>query len=511
MRPTYSLIIATSIVLVPLLACGNRPAEKKSAPTSAAAVRPAAASTKTELRLPENVTGPYQLPSSEQAGDVDARLLLWIGGDQVALGQLDAITAHQPEALATVPLDELADQVYAISHQGEPTGKVGAPATSNRDSGDGAEDTQGQDQSGADLHKADSDQGAVEIRTPDHDEHNGIKWADPSLRGPFITGTATFDPDSDERTVRGPKMGSARTVSAMSDFGPDLATCSIGDNAPLVMVDRNTKATRVATIVDSLCEYGARFAVSQGLETRQHSVLLGRLCRKDQCGPSPSAHRDLGDAAQGDAEPLLLRWTDQGLRAEFGTTRRDIRLAQLTDTIRELTGGRPTSLELVVGDQNATTADLIGILDAAAIAGLHSVYLALPQHLTASPWGNFRLGPCDHSRPRRRAVSPMVRIGRDQAVTGQLDQSVIRRFLRRQLPRIQRCYEKRVAVDPKLAGTVVVDFEIDRAGRVTSVDAEGVDPAVSNCVAKQVQAIRFPKPRDNGTAKARYSFHCALR
>jgi outer membrane biosynthesis protein TonB len=89
---------------------------------------------------------------------------------------------------------------------------------------------------------------------------------------------------------------------------------------------------------------------------------------------------------------------------------------------------------------------------------------------------------------------------------GNLDKNIIRRFIRRSLPRIRYCYEKQLLLKPKLAGTVTVTFEIGTDGSVSRVDAKGITPAVSQCVGKTVGAIRFPKPQGGGVVSVRYPF-----
>ena len=58
-----------------------------------------------------------------------------------------------------------------------------------------------------------------------------------------------------------------------------------------------------------------------------------------------------------------------------------------------------------------------------------------------------------------RRGAPQVRIGNASA-TGDLDKNIIRRYIRRKLPRIRYCYEKELLVKPSLSGTVVTQFLI---------------------------------------------------
>ena len=89
---------------------------------------------------------------------------------------------------------------------------------------------------------------------------------------------------------------------------------------------------------------------------------------------------------------------------------------------------------------------------------------------------------------------PEVVIG--DVVTGEgLDKNIIRRYIRRKLPRIKYCYEKQLLVRPGLRGIVNTSFQISPNGGVLSAQAKGVSEEVSSCVADVVRSIQFPKPR----------------
>ncbi len=104
-----------------------------------------------------------------------------------------------------------------------------------------------------------------------------------------------------------------------------------------------------------------------------------------------------------------------------------------------------------------------------------------------------------------RPQSPLVRVG-NAVATGDLDKNIIRRIIRRKLPRIRFCYEKVLIKKPSLSGTVVVNFEISPEGRVSKAEAKGLDTAVSDCVAKTLLTTRFPNPRNGGKVTVRYPF-----
>lgn len=104
-----------------------------------------------------------------------------------------------------------------------------------------------------------------------------------------------------------------------------------------------------------------------------------------------------------------------------------------------------------------------------------------------------------------RLGSPQVRVG-TPTVTGDLDKNIIRRYVRRKLPQIRYCYEKELLADPTLQGTVRVSFVISHTGQAGNANAAGVNDAVSGCVARLIETIRFPKPKGGGVVQVAYPF-----
>jgi hypothetical protein len=102
----------------------------------------------------------------------------------------------------------------------------------------------------------------------------------------------------------------------------------------------------------------------------------------------------------------------------------------------------------------------------------------------------------------RTATVPTVSIGQP-ATLGDLDPAIIRRYVKRNISRIQYCYERELLRNPRLAGTVATQFVIGPEGHVANVTASGVDPTVSSCIAAVIQGIEFPRPFD-GPVQVRY-------
>ena len=105
-----------------------------------------------------------------------------------------------------------------------------------------------------------------------------------------------------------------------------------------------------------------------------------------------------------------------------------------------------------------------------------------------------------------RAPVPTVYIAAP-LVVGSLDKAIIRRYVRRQLEKLQYCYEQRLLGHPRLAGTVTVHFAINPDGRVASATADGMhDDKLEACVAGVIQAIEFPRTDDGSVVQVNYPF-----
>lgn len=106
---------------------------------------------------------------------------------------------------------------------------------------------------------------------------------------------------------------------------------------------------------------------------------------------------------------------------------------------------------------------------------------------------------------RRPVHLPRVRPGR-QLVKGALDVDIIRRVIRRSLPRFRYCYEKQLLGDPQLAGKVSTRFVIDPNGNVSSATVTGLNREVAKCIEQALRALKFPKPRGGGVVVVSYPF-----
>jgi hypothetical protein len=82
-------------------------------------------------------------------------------------------------------------------------------------------------------------------------------------------------------------------------------------------------------------------------------------------------------------------------------------------------------------------------------------------------------------------------------VKGDLDKAIIRRYVKRNIQKLQYCYEKELLVKPKLKGTLTATFVIGVDGKVTSAKATGLKDGavVEECYVRVIEMIAFPKPK----------------
>ncbi|MBT8494149.1 MAG: AgmX/PglI C-terminal domain-containing protein [Deltaproteobacteria bacterium] len=95
-------------------------------------------------------------------------------------------------------------------------------------------------------------------------------------------------------------------------------------------------------------------------------------------------------------------------------------------------------------------------------------------------------------RPHAKGKPPTI--GIPKVGPGGPDKAIIRRYIRRKLPRIRHCYEKQLLNNPSLAGTVNTQFLISPVGKVQGVRASGSgNAALDSCVGAAISSIQFPK------------------
>jgi outer membrane biosynthesis protein TonB len=74
------------------------------------------------------------------------------------------------------------------------------------------------------------------------------------------------------------------------------------------------------------------------------------------------------------------------------------------------------------------------------------------------------------------------------------DRVMMRRYIKREIAKIQYCYEKELPSHPDLTGTVTVKLTIAADGTVVTATGSGLQGDVDACVAGVIKTIRFDKP-----------------
>ena len=92
---------------------------------------------------------------------------------------------------------------------------------------------------------------------------------------------------------------------------------------------------------------------------------------------------------------------------------------------------------------------------------------------------------------------------------GSLDPFAVRQKIRRDLPRINRCYESALRHEPELEGKVSVRFAVIRTGYVKGVrvlENTTGNSSVERCVARVVGSLRFPRRRYGESVRFTFPF-----
>lgn len=89
-------------------------------------------------------------------------------------------------------------------------------------------------------------------------------------------------------------------------------------------------------------------------------------------------------------------------------------------------------------------------------------------------------------------------------IEGQLAPEGVASAVRATSPRLQRCFETRLATGAKIGGTLRVRLVVNRRGGVTTATAEGFDDGLAICVTSVLRDVRLPRTKDGGTATVVY-------
>jgi hypothetical protein len=105
----------------------------------------------------------------------------------------------------------------------------------------------------------------------------------------------------------------------------------------------------------------------------------------------------------------------------------------------------------------------------------------------------------DGETTKRENVVPDPIIGHPVA-NGELDKSIIRRYIRAQMERFRHAFEVALLSNPNLQGTVTMQFFISPQGKVLQASVSGVGNATfRNAIKSVLNSVKFPAPTDGGT------------
>lgn len=155
-----------------------------------------------------------------------------------------------------------------------------------------------------------------------------------------------------------------------------------------------------------------------------------------------------------------------------------------------------------------------GLLDSPLLQddALHERALAwVPKTPDAPPPSTLLQDVGLHERPLAR-VPKTLDAPPISTLQGGIPKELVAATLRTALPAIRNCYEKSLTSQPTLAGKLMTSFRIAADGSVDEAkEAPGEgppfpDPKVTECILKQIRALRFPKPNGGGVVKVKYPF-----
>jgi outer membrane biosynthesis protein TonB len=124
--------------------------------------------------------------------------------------------------------------------------------------------------------------------------------------------------------------------------------------------------------------------------------------------------------------------------------------------------------------------------------------------------GNVEVGSGSGKPAKRKGpkISFSMRSTRPDIEDGALDPSSVARRIRRKKRAFQSCYERELKRNPSLKGKLVLEVTVGGNGRVNdvSVDSNGLNNQVANCIKSKMRSIRFPKPEGGEEATFTYPF-----
>jgi Ca-activated chloride channel homolog len=138
--------------------------------------------------------------------------------------------------------------------------------------------------------------------------------------------------------------------------------------------------------------------------------------------------------------------------------------------------------------------------DAAATRPVRVVVPVVAPRITRDVAGDPTIAATPVAVPQITFSGPPLR-------RGQLDGTIVRRYIRLKLPGVRHCYELALRLAPALAGQVVSELDIAPNGVVAMVRVSGIgDRTLHACIERELREIRFPEVRDGDPVRVTYPF-----
>ncbi|PIE21189.1 MAG: hypothetical protein CSA66_00060 [Proteobacteria bacterium] len=235
--------------------------------------------------------------------------------------------------------------------------------------------------------------------------------------------------------------------------------------------------------------------------------------------PAPAPPKDVVSSVE--APPQIPKKMRQRISARMSGSRGKASTSSLIERLRTPRQGVGHTLKEVTTNIEAKAAGRQ--TDVHKVTGeLLAMGGAEPQFATAGGGGEHR-GPLAGEDVRGKitkklSLKPNKSAGKVRGkvsgmrsrtkVKGSLDPALVYKVIDHNIGRIQSCYEKRLRVNPSLAGKITFRWKISTTGRVKGVRQHTSslgDAKVSSCIQQILKRLRFPKP-DGGEVEIFYPF-----
>jgi len=287
-------------------------------------------------------------------------------------------------------------------------------------------------------------------------------------------------------------------------------------SAPLVFVDRQQPAGRIVGLAAKLCQHGLHLAVvtkSKDQVVVGHRVGLGTF-ESDRCktsgGSGVGGHGSITGGVAIELSANAMNIVIKGKKHSLG----DYKDAAATaKAVEKLLARRGRYRFYLSPDKRVDVQTFIRALDALALARVRHVHLGhtfakakKAAHARDNPMklGINRLGTPKKRGSLNEAIYALKR--KLKPGEGGLDRSTINKLIMSRMKDIRDCYARHLELGKTINGRVHAHFKFNKDGRVTESSAKGVNPQISECIARTLATIKFPKSKAGATVNFPFNF-----